>query len=323
MKLRVLALIVLIMSGCGQAKPTMPNNSADPSPEPISWKADPVMAKALKGHVDMLADTIGARNIDRPESYKWAERYLTEELTKMGYQVQRQTYSVEGYECANLWTEKKGEGGTLVIGAHYDSCDQTPGADDNASGCAALLELARLIKDEKTGPTVRFVLFANEEPPYFMNDTMGSLVYAKSCQAAGEKFLGMISLECVGYFSDEPNSQHFPTGVTGYPDTGNFAGFVSDLGSKAFMQQCLAGFKVAKSIHAEGLAAPGLVEGVNWSDHWSFTQCGYSAAMLTDTALFRNQNYHMSTDLPSTLDYERMAAVVVGARSMVLSFAPR
>lgn len=290
---------------------------------PLAWTAPPGLVENLKAHVTMLAETIGQRNTQNPEGYKKAADYLDSTLSKLGYKVHRQTYQAGGHDSVNLWVEKPGGKEVLVVGAHYDSLDSgTPGADDNASGCAATLELARLLKDSKDGPTVRFVLFANEEPPFFQTNQMGSFVYAQGCQKAGESLLGMISLESIGFYSDQAGSQQFPVGVSGYPDAGNFVAFVSDLTSKAFMERCLTGFQGAKTLHAEGLAAPGMVSGIMWSDHWAFSECGYPALMITDTAPFRNPHYHMSTDTPDTLDYEKLAAVTEGTYQMILGMVP-
>lgn len=318
MKHPFLLLLVLIHSGCGPVPAGQTPAPVSATPEASTYIADPVLRENLEGHVRRLAETIGPRNTKNPKGYQKAAAYLEAELTRYGYQVQRQIFQVDGHACANLWASRAGGEETLVVGAHYDTCDDTPGADDNASGCAATLELARLLKDQLEGPTVRFVFFANEEPPYFQTERMGSLVFARQCRQDGENLMGMISLESVGFFSDQPNSQRFPDGVSGFPTTGNFVGFVGDLSAKPFLQRCLDGFQAARTLPAEGLTAPGAVPGVTWSDHWSFSQCGYAALMITDTAPFRNPHYHMSTDTAETLDYDRLAAVTEGARQMIL-----
>jgi hypothetical protein len=323
--------MLLMHSGCqpgatpdsAGSTPVAGGPGQDLTGTPAAWVADPLMVANLKAHVVMLAETIGLRSTRYPEGYSKAAAYLESELVKLGYQVQRQAYEVDGHRCLNMWVERTAGKEVLVVGAHYDTCDRTPGADDNASGCAATLELARLLKDSKDGPTVRLVFFANEEPPYFQTEKMGSLVYARSCRQAGENLLGMISMESLGYFSDQPGSQNFPIGISGYPETGNFVGFVSDLTSQPFMQTCLKGFKKEGTIHAEGLAAPGMLSGIMWSDHWSFAECGYPALMITDTAPFRNPNYHMTTDTPDTLDYDRLAAVTEGTYRMIIGLGSR
>lgn len=281
------------------------------------------MVKRLEDHVVMLAKTIGQRNVENPQGYKEAENYLAGQLQAMGYKVERQTYPVGSHQSVNLWVEQKGSRDEVVVlGAHYDSADSgTPGSDDNASGCAGVLELARLFREHKDGPTLRFVFFANEEPPYFHDDTMGSLVYAKKCKEDGDKVVAMLSLECIGFYSDQPNSQKLPAVIAGaYPSTGNFIAFVGDLGSKALMQKCLAKFQAAQTMPAEGIAAPASIDGITWSDHWAFWKCGYPALMVTDTAIYRNPNYHMSTDTAESLNYEKMAAVVEGVRQVVADF---
>ena len=268
----------------------------------------------------MLSETIGERNHSHPESYAKAKAYLKAELEKMGYQVEEQHYKIGEDQATNLVAQRAGSSTLVVVGAHYDSAPGTPGADDNASGCAALLELARALKTSEQGPTVRFVLFANEEPPYFQTEDMGSLVYAAKCAEEQEQIKVMFSLETLGYYSDESESQHFPVGISGYPTTGNFLALISDLNSKEHLSEALGRFKNTNQLPIEGLAAPGFIEGVGWSDHWSFWQHGYPAMMVTDTAPFRNPHYHRSTDTEKTLDFERLSKAVAGLREMLESY---
>lgn len=324
MRMLWLCLLFIWLPGCSrteaESKPAPTASATAPS---FSWKAEPDAVERLEAHVVMLAKTIGQRNIENPQGYKAAENYLATQLEQLGYKVERQTYPVGAHKSVNLWAEKKGSRDeVIVLGAHYDSADSgTPGADDNASGCAAVLELARNFREYKGGPTLRFVFFANEEPPYFHDETMGSLVYAKKCQIDGDKIVAMLSLECIGFYSDQPGSQKLPAVIANsYPTTGNFIAFVSDLGSKALMEKCLAKFQAAKTLPAEGIAAPTVIDGINWSDHWAFWKCGYPALMVTDTAIYRNPNYHMSSDTAASLDYEKMAAVVEGVRQIVVGF---
>lgn len=289
--------------------------------QPLVPAAAQPLEQRLKTHLHRLAEEIGERNLDHPESYKKAEANLTQVMRSYGYKVHRQVYRVGRGEVANLVAIRPGNTGkTLVVGAHYDTAHGTPGADDNASGCAALLELARLLKKTKKGPTLRLVFFANEEPEYFQTEGMGSLVYARKCAKNKDQLAGMLSLECIGYYSDQPQSQKFPVGITGYPDTGNFLGFVSDLSSKPLMERCLGLFKKGSKMPAEGLAAPSFLKGIGWSDHWSFWQCGYQAVMVTDTAPFRNPNYHAHTDRLKTVDLKRLAQVVQGLEQLLLNF---
>ncbi len=294
--------------------------ASEPAVALSKMEDDPELARRLEEHVKMLASTIGERNLDRPEAYRSAAQYLTQQLEEMGYEVKAQLYTVEGQECANLITERAGSKPILVVGAHYDTIDFTPGADDNASGCAALLELARMLAKDEDGPTVRLVLFANEEPPYFHGQSMGSLVYAASCAEAGDKLVGMVSLESMGYFTEQPNSQQYPLGLAGTHTVGNFLAFVSDLSSQDFMRQCEKVFLQSGALEVDGIAAPAVISGIGWSDQWSFWQHGYKGFMVTDTAPYRNPNYHLSTDTPDTLDYRRLARAVHGLHAVVQSF---
>ena len=200
----------------------------------------------------------------------------------------------------------------LVIGAHHDTFGDLPGADDNASGVAGLLELARLFGKHPPRTPVTLVAFANEEPPYFQSAAMGSWRYAKRCRERKENVVAMLSLETIGYFSDEKGSQQYPLAEHSYPPVGNFIAFASNLKSAALLDRTLAIFRKHSRVAAEGGALPEDVPGVAWSDQWSFWQFGYPAVMLTDTAPFRNPHYHRSTDRPHTLDYERLAGVVEG-----------
>jgi Zn-dependent M28 family amino/carboxypeptidase len=206
----------------------------------------------------------------------------------------------------------------VVIGAHYDSAVDTPGADDNASGVAALLALANAFVATENERTLRFVGFVNEEPPYFKTDQMGSLVYARECKGNEEDVVAMIALETMAYFSDEPNSQNYPKMIADdYPTVGNFIAFVGNLDSKKLVHQTHAAFQAATEFPAEKGVFPGFVQGVGWSDHWSFWESGYPALMVTDTALFRNPHYHKPTDTVEKLDFDRLAEVVVGLVAVV------
>jgi Zn-dependent M28 family amino/carboxypeptidase len=178
--------------------------------------------------------------------------------------------------------------------------------------------LARALREIKPRRTVRLVAFVNEEPPYFQSESMGSLVYARRARERREKIVAMLSIETIGYYSDRPNSQQYPASLSHfYPDTGNFIGFVSDLGSLNLLRRVLGSFRKSTRFPSEGVAAPGGIPGIGWSDHWSFWQAGYPAIMITDTAPFRYPHYHASSDTPDKLDYDRMARVVEGIGNVV------
>lgn len=269
----------------------------------------------------MLAGEIGPRSVFQGDSLQRAERHIAEQMTRAGWVVARQTYRVNGVECANLVVAREGRskpGEIVVIGAHYDTVPQTPGADDNASGVAVLLALARHLADAKPARTLRLVAFANEEPIYFQTALMGSLVYAKECRARGDNITAMISLETMGYFRDEEDTQKYPFPLSlFYPSRGNFLAVVGNRDSRELVKRVTRAFRATKALPVASASLPGGLQGVGWSDHWSFWQVGYPAVMVTDTAPFRNPNYHRPGDTPETLDYVRLADAVHALRDSV------
>ncbi len=209
-----------------------------------------------------------------------------------------------------------------MIGAHYDSVAGAVGANDNGSGVAATLELARLMKDAKPSRTVRFVAFVNEEPPFYRSDQMGSGVYARRSRERKDNIVAMLSLETIGYYSDEPGSQRYPFPLNFfYPSTGNFIAFVSNLGSRPLLHASIAAFRRHAGFPSDGVAAPAFIPGIDWSDHRSFWQEGYPALMVTDTAPYRYPHYHTPQDTPDKVDYERLARVITGLHGMLRELA--
>jgi Zn-dependent M28 family amino/carboxypeptidase len=284
------------------------------------------LAVRLRGHVQVLAGDIGDRNVDAYDNLNRAAGYIARCLGESGYAVTEQPFTAGGKTVRNLAAEICGAQGSasaiLVIGAHYDSVPGCPAANDNASGVAAVLELARLMAGDKLRRTVRFVLFMNEEPPYFQTDLMGSLVYARACAQRRESIVGMMSLETIGYYSDAPGSQRYPFPYyLMFPSTGNYIAFVGDTGSETFVRDVVGSFRRHAQFPSEGVAAPASVEGVGWSDHWAFWQEGYPALMVTDTAPFRYPHYHEPTDTPDKLDYDRTARVTAGLVRVVREMA--
>ncbi len=285
-----------------------------------------IIQSNLRKSVKRLSAEIGSRGYLQKDSLEKTMEYITSEFKSYGYEPLFQTYSVNGREFKNIWVEKKGKGlsgKVFVVGAHYDTVSGTPGADDNASGVAGLLELARVLADEPMEMTVQFAAFTLEEPPFFRTRSMGSYVYAKGLKDTGAQVDGMICLESIGYFTDEPGSQQFPLPFFRlfYPDTGNFITFVGDIHSKRFLEKAKDSFKKGTDLPAESLSAFSIVPGVDLSDHRSFWKFGYKALMVTDTAFYRNPNYHGQGDTIDTLDYSRMAEVVLGLRMTVLDLA--
>ncbi|MFH1808955.1 MAG: M28 family peptidase, partial [Pseudomonadota bacterium] len=206
----------------------------------------------------------------------------------------------------------------VVVGAHYDSAPGSPGANDNATGVATVLELARLLQDRPRQRELRLVAFVNEEPPYFQTENMGSLVYARELVSQGAPVVAMLTPETLGYYSEARGSQHypFPFGLL-YPDTGNFVGFVGNLGSLSLVRRCVGSFRHHAAFPSEGAAVPASIEGVAWSDHWAFWEQGVPALMVTDTAPHRDPHYHTAGDRPDHVDTERLARVVQGLAGVV------
>jgi hypothetical protein len=282
-------------------------------------------ADQLRTDVQALAGRIGERNVAHPDQLAAAEDFLAASLAKAGYKTDWQTFDVKGVKCSNLIAELKGTSRpdeVIIVGAHYDAVANCPAADDNASGCAAVLSLARTFAAQPQERTVRFVLFVNEEPPYFWSNDMGSLVYARSCKQRGDQVVGMLSLETIGYYSEKAGSQDYPPPMSlAYPNRGDFIGFVGMGESEAFIKRCVGAFRASVDFPSEGAVMPSLVPRVGASDHWSFWKQGYPALMVTDTAPYRNPNYHKPTDTPEKLDYERMARVVTGLEGVVRAIA--
>lgn len=277
------------------------------------------LAERLRGHVATIASK--PHNIGHPAGYVAAVAYLEHVLTGQGYTVTRQAFD-EGL-AVNLEVviePRSASAPTLVVGAHYDSARGAPGANDNGSGTAALLELARMLADlrGKADVRIRLAFFANEEPPFFKTDRMGSLVYARSLADKGEKPDAMFSLEMLGFYRDTPGSQHypFPLGAL-YPDTGNFVAFVGNVSSRPLVRKAVGEFRAVAQFPSVGGSAPGFVQGIDWSDHWSFGEIGVPALMITDTAPFRYPHYHKLTDSPDKLDYERLARVTVALERLI------
>lgn len=299
----------------------MPGSSHGTSLPPLTATEREVGAE-LERHVTALAVDIGERRAAAGDSLAKAERYLQRELSTLGVgELRRELIRTSPAEAANLVLDLTGkEAGPLVlVGAHYDSAPGgTPAANDNGSGTAAVLVLARRLARAPRRLPLRFVLFANEEMPYFQTDAMGSLVHARGCAERGEELRAMFSLETMGHFSDAPGSQKYPPPLSSlYPDTGNFIGFVGNLASRALLRESLGRFRAHATVPSEGAALPASLPGVGWSDHWAFWQQGYAAVMVTDTAPFRDPHYHQLTDTPEQMDFQRLARVVVGLEAML------
>ena len=319
-------VIGLVFTAGGAYMFRMPGRSYDQPLKPLT-AAEMAIRDRLRWHVRTLAGEIGERNVWRFTALQAAAGHIGNELRRAGYAVTEQSFMAEGKTVRNLEAELPGtdsSAGIVIVGAHYDTVPGTPGANDNASGAAALLEIARLLAGKPLDRTVRFVFFVNEEPPFFKTDRMGSLVYARRSRQSGERIDGMLSLETIGYYSDAPQSQRYPLPLGAfYPATADFIAFVGNTGSRRLVRQALETFRRTTFFPSEGAVVPGWITGVGWSDHWSFWHEGYPALMITDTAFFRYDRYHGPEDTPDRLDYDRMARVVAGLGRVVTALAER
>jgi Peptidase family M28 len=287
---------------------------------PLLSANERALAAELATDVRALSVDIGVRRATVDDSLSRAEQYVRRQLeliaTPLRLKVERESLVHAQGDPANVYLDFPGVGRSpwLIIGAHYDSAPGgTPGANDNATGVAAALALARRFSTIRHALPVRFVLFANEEPPYFQTEAMGSMQHAAGCRRRNEQVRAMLSLETMGYYSDQPGSQLYPPPLDLlYPDRGNFIAFIGNLSARALVRDVIREFRRNATIPSEAASLPELLPGVGWSDHWSFSQYGYSALMATDTAVFRDPNYHETTDLMSNLDFDKLARVVSG-----------
>lgn len=281
-----------------------------------------IMTDYLRHVVEVLSGQIGVRSCRHIEQLNRTADFVSEQFTSFGFAVSRQSFQFQGNTYQNLIVERTGRtapGKILVIGAHYDTVSTSPGADDNASGVAGLLGIARQLAGTNPAKTIRFAAFTLEEPPACRTSAMGSHHYAQSLSDAGEEIEGMICLEMIGYFDDSKGSQYYPLPVLKlrYPSIGNYIAMVGNRKSRLFTRSIAAGFRKAVDLPVVTLNAPPVVVGIDFSDHWSFNRFGYNAFMVTDTAFYRNPHYHIGSDRPEILDYERMARVVEGLTAAI------
>jgi hypothetical protein len=340
LKIILLISIVLLVSGYFLLKyfVLIPKHNEAQNDNPLTPQQIE-SADRLKNDVYYFCNIIGQRDYQHPKGLNMASTKLAKEFANLGYQVSKQIVPTPDYlkhkkdgelplTFFNVIAEKKGgkvPDEIIVIGAHYDTCagTETPGADDNTSGTAGLLELARLLAKENLDKTIRFVAFVNEEPPFFHTPSMGSRFYAKSCKGKNENIVAMLCLEMIGYYSNEPNSQSYPPPIGPilsmiYPDKGNFIAFIGNLNSRDLLLESIKSFRENSDFPSEGVSLPEWITGVDWSDHSSFWVEGYPAIMISDTSLFRNPHYHKPSDTPETLDYQSMTKVIHGVKNIVL-----
>jgi hypothetical protein len=320
-------LLVLLAAGYGAlhymtAVPGAPYRGAPP---PLTAE-EAALAVALGRHIG----TIAARehNVVHYDELEKAARYIEATLASAGYAVGRQEFVADGKTVRNIDATIEpadaSDPEVIVVGAHYDSVRGSPGANDNGSGTAAVLELARLLRDlgGTSNKRIRFVLFVNEEPPYFRTEAMGSLNYARALAKRRERVVAMYSLETIGFYSSEPGSQAYPApfGLI-FPDRGDFVAFVGLLGSRALVHETIRSFRSHTSFPSIGGVAPGFVPGIAWSDHWAFAEQGFQAVMITDTAPFRYPHYHRPSDTPDKVDTDSLARLVKGIERVIRDLA--
>lgn len=295
-----------------------------PVGRPVSAAAPEVSAARLEAHVRALSGAFGPRDYAHPANMDRAAAYIRGELQRAGGRVHDQEFAAGGVAYRNVVASFGPEAGErVVVGAHYDAAGPFPAADDNASGVAGLIELAHLLGRSPPPVRVELVAYALEEPPFFRTPHMGSAVHAQSLRREGVRVRGMLSLEMIGYFSDAPASQQFPLALLKafYPSRGNFITVVGTLGQARLVRRVKRAMRGASPLPVHSINAPKWIPGVDFSDHASYWDAGYPAAMITDTAFYRNPFYHTARDTPETLDYARMAQVVQGVHAAVLRLA--
>lgn len=316
----MLSGLVVLIAVCAAALWYM---TAMPGPRHTDFipsDTDNPTANHLRAHVEALATHIGPRSIEDTDALRKTVDYIEHEFVALGYHPHRQRIDSDDFGFPNLWIEIPGSVSSaplVLVGAHYDTVEFSPGADDNASAVAVLLELARLLKGRTLACPLRLVAFADEERGFG-----GSRFCASDLHAHATIVKAMLSLEMLGYYNDSDGSQRYPLNFLlrhFYPQRGNFIGFVGNLASRDLVRTCVKTFRHSVRFPCEGLAAPELVRDIGRSDNVAFWLEGYKAAMVTDTSNYRNPFYHQFSDVANTLDYRRMARVTQGLLAVVES----
>ncbi len=315
-----LALVLLGTLAVLAYMTVMPGRSLAGDLPPVS-DAERSSAQRIGADLRILAVDIGERNFLQYEELILAAEFLEKRIKGIGLVSKRRYVDVDSrpfFSIEAVVLPGNGSADPIIFGAHYDSAVGTSGADDNASGVAVALELAQLLADYESRHPVHVAFFVNEEPPYFRTPSMGSLEYARQLTDEGIQVAAMLSLESLGYFSSEAGSQKYPSPLNYlYPDRGDFVAFVGNVGSRSLVRQAIQSFRGQARFPSEGIAAPSFIPGIGWSDHWSFWLQGVPAIMVTDTAPYRNPNYHVASDTIDTVDIEAMARIAHGLRAVV------
>lgn len=324
--LALLLILLLQLSTAIAGSILMPGKSFNGRLAPLS-SVQMQAENRLRQDLKILTCSIGERHWERPGSLEKAAAFITTQLKSAAGSrgsVHREEFNYGGQVFKNIvmelpGTDKRDE--IVVVGAHYDSVKGCPGADDNGSGTVALLELARALANKPHSRTIRLVAFPNEEY-FFRSEGMGSYQYAFNCKNKREKITAMLALETIGYYKDTKGSQSYPPPLNAiYPDTGNFIAFIANSENAGLVRRCLNAFRTKTLFPSEGISAPQAVPGIDWSDQLYFWQMGYPGIMISDTAIYRNPNYHKSSDTIDTIDFDRMVRVVDGIRECIIDLA--
>lgn len=316
---------VLLITAAAWYSLALPGQSHE-GPQPPVTDEERDLALRLRRHVEVIAHE--PHNLDRPSALARVADYIIQVLSQYGHPPERQIFEVQGQSVENIAVTVNASGPrpaerTIVVGAHYDSFGQSPGTNDNGSGTAAVIELVRLLSDLTTLRTrLILVLFVNEEPPYFQTLDMGSVRFAKLLAARGEPVAAMLSLETIGFYSDRPRSQRYPKPLNLlFPSTASFIAFVAMPGSRGLLHSVVRAFRETTPFPSIGGVGPSLIPGIGWSDHWAFAEVGFPAVMVTDTALFRYPHYHLPTDTPDKIEYEKLARITKGLERVIRALA--
>ena len=306
---KVLALIIVVLLF---AVPLL--YTTQPLVGPVTRRPAPAVdAALLQADVTHLASSSRVYN-DRP-GLDAVAAWVHGRFEACGARVQDQVYGVQGKAYRNVVADfGLAQGPVLVVGAHYDTCGARPGADDNASGVAGLLALAKLLQDHPPHHPVELVAYTLEEPPFFRSADMGSARHALALKASGREVRGALVLEMIGTFTEAPDSQDYPLPGLSliYGSHGDYLAIVGEVGGAGFTRKVKAAMRGACGLPIKSINAPSAIPGIDFSDHRSYWAVGLPAVMLTDTAFFRNPRYHTGTDTPDRLDYRRMAEAVRG-----------
>jgi hypothetical protein len=325
--LLILVIIAAVIYGAVWYMTGVPGRSHR-GPLPPLTAEEQALVPLLKRHIEAIASR--EHNVTHYDELEKSARYIEAALESYGYTVDRQVFDADDFRFTTrsvrnieVVVEPREPGPateTLVVGAHYDSAIGAPGANDNGSGVAAVIELARLLGDLQGTTTrrIRLVLFVNEEMPYFRTHEMGSWQYAAALAARNERVVAMYSLETIGWFASEPGSQRypFPFGLL-FPDRGDFLAFVGMLEARPLLRASIGSFRSHTAFPTIGGVAPAFIPGIDFSDHWAFAEHGFPAIMLTDTAPYRYPHYHTFRDTPDKVDADKLARIVKGIERMI------